>query len=94
MYPSTRNWTTRHHPRMMLCIHSREPPGKSPRGQTAYPRTYCPYSLLPHLPLCMHASRCVTKQVIYPSHGLCLKPSACRKAKGRGRTQIGGDPSQ
>ena len=38
IYPSTRNWTLRHHPRMMLCVHSREPPGKSPRGQTAYPR--------------------------------------------------------
>ena len=35
-----------------------------------------------------------TKQVIYPSHGSCLKPSACTKAKGRCRTQMGGDPSQ
>ena len=94
IYPSGRNWTTRHLPRMMICVHSRKPPEKSLPGQTAYPRIYCPYSLLPHLPLCMLASHCVIKQVIYTSHGSCLKPSACTKAKGLGRTQIGRNPSQ
>ena len=69
VYPSTRNWKTRQHPRMMLCVHSREPPAKGPRGQTAYHCTYCPYSRVQHLPPCMFASRCLIKQVIYPSHG-------------------------